>query len=41
MAKRAGEKLQVKKVNQKALKDISNTRRATTVITATEDELKK
>jgi hypothetical protein len=39
--KRAGEMFQVNKVNQKALKDISNTRRATTVITATEDELKK
>jgi len=39
--KRAGEMFQVNKANQKALKDFSNTRRATPVITATEDEFKK
>jgi uncharacterized protein RhaS with RHS repeats len=38
---RAGKLFQRNKVNQKGIKDFSNTRRAITVITETEDELKK
>jgi hypothetical protein len=39
--KRAGQMFQNNKVNQKGIKDFSNTTRATTVFTTTEEELKK
>jgi RHS repeat-associated protein len=38
---RAGQIFQINKVNQKGIKDFSNTTRATTVISTTEDEFKK